>query len=179
MNTPKKITELTEQTSHNDGHEFAVVPTGTGGTKKITARNILGGYGSYYISTHTATAIASAGTYQKVGSTATTAIEVEGFTHSTNRLTYNGQKRKFRISVVATVAYDTMGLIGVAIAKNGSVVTSSIIEMDIDTSGSKKVVKTEIYGELNQGDFIEVWCTGDTTPSDLTFHNMIVTVQAL
>lgn len=134
-------------------------------------------FGNYYMTNNaTITPIAVSGTaYKILGTTTENAIN-QKFTHSNNRLTYTGGlDRNFQVSATVSFTSGNNKVIGLYIAKNGSIVTSS--EMYATTSGSGRAesIHVQTVLELTANDYIELWIENDTDTTDITveFLNLI------
>jgi hypothetical protein len=136
-------------------------------------------HGSYYVTVPAATVPSIVGTYQKVNGV-TAAVDSQAlFTHSTNRLTYNGTKDihcDSRAGMTLTVAGNNK-TVGFAFAVNGVVLAHTI--MHHRTSSSTDVVTIAIAGDftLAPGDYVEIWGAGIDDATPFTAQRMYVALD--
>lgn len=117
----------------------------------------------------TATVISAVNTPTKVLGTTTANAINQKFTHSNNRATYSGELVKdFQITAVASLFGSSNRVIGMYVAKNGSVITTS--EMYATTSGSGRAesVTVQTITELVNGDYLEIWVENSTDSTNVT-----------
>ena len=117
----------------------------------------------------TATVISAVNTPTKVLGTTTANAINQKFTHSNNRATYSGELVKdFQITAVASLFGSSNRVIGMYVAKNGSVITTS--EMYATTSGSGRAesVTVQTITELVNGDYLEIWIENSTDSTNVT-----------
>jgi hypothetical protein len=137
-------------------------------------------YGAYYISSSAATTPAGAGTFLKALGT-TTAIAENNFTHSTNRLTYNGTPDCFAVAM-ASVSMTCAGvskIVSLGFAENGAILTPTRIDRKIGTGsdiGAAGVVGT---ATLSTNDYLELWVANQTDTGTVTYDYAYVIVLGL
>ena len=134
-------------------------------------------YGECYISSVTATTIATTGTFVKVAGT-TTAGTLSNFTHpASNRLTYTGTAtRKFLITVALSFHGTGTNDYKFAFHKNtSSLLSASIISTTGAGTGDLAHVSCQTIIELATNDFIEVFVTNAdaTNSATIDFMNMV------
>lgn len=137
--------------------------------------------GNYYMLDNTAsTTISATDTPVKIsGSTIANSIN-QKFTHTDNKLTYVGALiRDFQISANASFTSGNNQVIGLYVAKNGVVISSS--EMYATTSGSGRAesINCQTITELNENDYIEMWIENSTSTSNITVEYLNVIVKSL
>lgn len=125
-----------------------------------------------------ATVIVSVSQFVKVLGT-TTAVTLNGFAHSNNRLTYTGSERRmFWVDVNASVqSASNNRVLGFALYKNGILVSGSRIITRTEGNNSRAMPGISVPVMLAQGDYIEVWGTNDTNASNFTVNEMQVVVR--
>ena len=134
-------------------------------------------YGCYYISTPAETSITGATTPIKAAGT-TTEIASNGFSHTSNRLTYSGTATlKFvaQGNVSATKASGTGADIRYAVAKNGTIVTG----LSVTRNTSSSVEGAMAFGgivTLATNDYVEIWVENLTNADNLTIQEGSLTV---
>ena len=121
-----------------------------------------GTHGEVYFSTPAATVLAAATPAKAAGTT--TGLHIHGFTHTDNRLTYNGvASHDFLINATTTLTKAGGGAtIGhIYIAKNG--VVEPGLEIRQSMAGSTDQVAMAIFGtvELATNDYVELWLSTD------------------
>lgn len=129
----------------------------------------------YMLNNATATTITAANTWVKAdGSTQENTLNSK-FSHSKNRLIYTGAFDSiFLVIVMANLAAGNNNRdLGIAIAKNGTVITESEMTFHTKIAGDEYSGGTQALVELTTNDYIEVWVkdvggTGTITMSDMT-----------
>ena len=117
----------------------------------------------------TATVISASNTPTKVLGTTTANAINQKFTHSNNRATYSGELVKdFQVSAVASLAGSNNRVIGMYVAKNGTVIADS--EMYATTSGTGRAesITVQTITELVNGDYLEIWIENSSDSSNVT-----------
>ena len=150
-----------------------ILPVANGGTGVTQSA-----YGEYYISSVTATAIATAGDFVKVAGTTTAGTSLSNFTHpASNKLTYTGTAtRKFLITAALSFHGNAADDYKFAFTKNASTTLSaSIISSTGSGAGDLAHVSCQTIVELDTNDFIEVFVTNANTTNSATidFMNMV------
>lgn len=117
----------------------------------------------------TTTVISAVNTPTKVLGTTTANAINQKFTHSNNRATYSGELVKdFQVTAVASLFGSTNRVIGMYVAKNGTVISDS--EMYATTSGTGRAesVTVQTITELVNGDYLEIWIENSTDATNVT-----------
>lgn len=136
--------------------------------------------GAYYVSSSSGTTITVADTYYKMAGTTTERGEIKDFTHTDNRLTYNGKNdKRFHINISHSSSYNSGAAIEAhyAIAVNGAVETPSIIDRKLSTPTDHGAASNNWKVTLSEDDYIEVWVTADRSGVVLTGDHVMVTVS--
>jgi hypothetical protein len=136
--------------------------------------------GGYYVSTATATTIAVTNTWYKVLGT-TTATSTERFSHSNNRLTYLGNNTQKLLINFSGNFIDGAGtpIAQIAIAKNGSIETPTIMRVDLKHSGGADNVSISAILTLDRDDYLEVFIRNTTNTNNITCNFGQMTVIGL
>lgn len=136
---------------------------------------------SYYMNNNaTATVISTIGTAVKVAGTTTGASISQRFTNTANRSTYNGAiDRDFKISAVLSVESGNNNVIGIYIAKNGTLLTESEVYLTTNAGGRAEAGIAQVITAMTLNDYIEIWVENDTSTTDITVTDMNVIVEAL
>jgi hypothetical protein len=143
-------------------------------------------HGGLYVSSSSATTIGVAGTFVKVaGTTTITPGSSSGITMpSDNRLTYDAAAaglptRHFTIDTeMSMTSAGNNQDVRFAIAKNGTVITGSDIARKIGTGADVGAMGLAWNVELASTDFVEIWCTNDTSTSTITATKMVTSAFA-
>ena len=154
-----------------------ILPVANGGTGVTQSA-----YGEYYISSVTATAIATAGDFVKVAGTTTAGTSLSNFTHpASNKLTYTGTAtRKFLITAALSFHGNAADDYKFAFTKNASTTLSaSIISSTGSGAGDLAHVSCQTIVELDTNDFIEVFVTNANTTNSATIDFMNVAAVAI
>lgn len=131
----------------------------------------------FYISTPTATVFPDAATWTKVAGTTTNSVVHASFSHSNNRLTYTGTVNILAHGF-ASFSYSTNinnQILHIATAKNGVVITASIIQRKTGVGGDVGSSALHYMCTLAENDYIEVFAlyTDWNTDTDLAlFEHM-------
>jgi hypothetical protein len=149
-------------------------------------------YGSFYFSTPAATVLAAATPLKAAGTT--TELTSYEFTHTDNRLTYNGViARDFFVHAELSITKEiaTESLLTLHIAKNGVPVTGlnkqfSVGPVILDSGGTPHEIAgtqrppVSVSGalSLSGGDYVEVWVETDTG-DDITVQDGTVYTKVL
>ena len=137
---------------------------------------------SYYMNGNaTATTIAVVSTPVKAVGTTTSATITQLFTNSTtNRATYNGAlTRDFKVSAVMSVESGNNNVIGLYIAKNGTIVAESEIYITTNAGGRAEAGVCQAIIELVTDDYVEVFVENSTGTSNITVTDLNVIVEGL
>ena len=138
-------------------------------------------YGGYYLTTPSANAIATMGVFEKMEGT-TTDTGLRGFTHSNNQLTYIGES-KIYVNISANVyilpsALD-VPILSIAIAINGTVVSSTEMSNSVVVMGKGTQISTDLATNLNQNDTIEIWVANVSTNASILASKATVVISEL
>ena len=134
-------------------------------------------YGCFYVSTPAETSISGATTPTKAAGT-TTEIASNGFSHTSNRLTYSGTATlKFYVqgNVSATKAAGTSADIRYAIAKNGTIVTGLSVSRNTSSTAEGAMAFGGIV-TMATDDYVEIWVENLTNSDNLTIQEGSLTV---
>lgn len=125
----------------------------------------------------TATTIAVTGTYYKVDGVTTGAL-LDHFTHSNNRLTYTGlAPKKIKISVSAALKSGSNNqIVGIQVAKNGSVVTGGKMRGKLLSAGDPTNMSITDATDIVNGDYIELFVTNETGTNAITVEDLQMTI---
>lgn len=114
---------------------------------------------------------------------ATTASSVnQRFSHSSGRLTYTGALTKtFEVTVASSYKCPAASqeIVGIYIAKNGTIIPESEMYAKTDTSGSPMTCTNLSILTLQTNDYIEVFIENASSNADLLMEFMSVSVKAL
>lgn len=137
--------------------------------------------GNYYmLNNATTTTISQTETPVKVAGTTTANAINQKFSHTDNRLTYTGSLiRDFEVLANASFTSGNNQVIGLYVAKNGTVIASS--EMYATTSGSGRAesINCQTIVELVENDYVEVWIENETSASNITVEYLNVIAKSL
>jgi len=126
-------------------------------------------YGSMYISAATSTTVATSGTYVKALGT-TTSVNLNRVTMpANNRLTYTGTP-DVHAHIALSVSFSTSGTnqtLGLAVAKNGSILTHSEIRNKSGAAGD--LLSTALHADamLSTNDYLEIFVTNHSGTTSL------------
>ena len=130
----------------------------------------------YMVGNATSTPIAVSGTYYK-GLGTTTSSVAEKFANTDNRATYGGAvTARFSVSGIASVTSANNNVIGLRIAKNGTVIAASTASSTTNASSRAEGVHTQALIELAPGDYVEVWVTNNTGTTAVVLETLSLIV---
>ena len=128
----------------------------------------------------TATTVAATSTYYKVAGTTTLEAISQKFSHSSNRLTYDGAiTRDFRVTVTATATSGNNNEIGMRIAKNGTTLTNSTGITTTSGTGKAENAISQSVVQLATNDYVEIFVSNETATNNITVTYLSVIVEAL
>lgn len=139
-------------------------------------------FGMNYLSSAQTTAIATVNTPVAFnGNAAVMSQYADLFTMNNNgRATYNGRRSITADVTVALSAEPASGTnkdLAFYVAKNGVVDTNSGIDRTI-SAGSPAAIALVWAFELEQNDYVEVWCENKTDATDIVFNDVVARVKA-
>lgn len=137
---------------------------------------------SYYMNGNaTATTIAVISTAVKVAGTTTSAAITQLFTNTTtNRATYDGSlQRDFKVSAVMSVESGNNNVVGLYIAKNGTLLTESETYITTNAGGRAEAGVCQVVTNMVAADYIEIFVENSTSTADVTVTDMNVIVEGL
>lgn len=136
---------------------------------------------SYYMNGNaTATTIAVIGTAVKAAGTTTSAAISQRFTNTDNRATYDGAiQRDFKVTAVMSVQSGNNNVIGIYIAKNGSLLPESEVYITTNAGGRAEAASCQVLLAMVDTDYIEIWVENDTSTANVTVTELNVIVEAL
>jgi hypothetical protein len=137
--------------------------------------------GNYYMTNNaTVTTISTVDTPVKaLGTTTANAIN-QKFTHTDNRLTYVGALiRDFQVTATVSLTSGNNRVIGVYVAKNGVVISSSEMYSTTSGSGRSESVTCQTILELNENDYVEIWVENSSNSDDITVEYLNVICKSL
>lgn len=137
--------------------------------------------GNYFMTNNaTATTISIVDTPVKALGTTTANTINQKFTHTDNRLTYVGALiRDFQVTATVSLTSGNNNLIGVYVAKNGTVIASSEMYSTTSSGGKAESITCQTILELNQNDYIEIWVENSTGITDITVEYLNVICKSL
>lgn len=134
----------------------------------------------YMLNNATTTVISSIGTAVKVLGTTTANTINQKFSHSDNRLTYTGGLiRDFQVSATATLTSGNNNVIGLYVAKNGVVITSSEMYATTSSGGRAESIACQTILEMEENDYIEIWVENDSSTTNVTVEYLNVICKSL
>ena len=137
--------------------------------------------GNYFMTNNaTVTTITTVDTAVKVlGATTANAIN-QKFTHTDNRLTYVGALiRDFQVTATISLTSGNNKVIGVYVAKNGVIITSSEMYSTTSGSGRAESVTCQTILELAENDYVEIWVENSSNSDDITVEYLNVICKSL
>jgi hypothetical protein len=147
----------------------------TGITNSYVASN-------YYMNANaTVTDIVTQGVAVKIAGTTSSNAITQKFTNSNNRATYTGGiSRLFTVTAIVSVTSTSSNdQIGIYIAKNGSIITSSEAYLTTNTANRAENLMVQTLVSLSTNDYVEIFAENATDNSDITVTDLNVVVRAV
>lgn len=134
----------------------------------------------YMLNNATATVISGSGVPAKVLGTTTPNAINQKFSHTNNRLTYTGGLiRDFQVSVTTSLTSGNNNVIGVYVAKNGTIITESEMYGTTSSAGRAESITCQTILEMQENDYIEIWVENNTSSQNITVEYMNVICKSL
>ena len=128
----------------------------------------------------TVTTISVTNTPVKALGTTTANTINQKFTHTDNRLTYVGALiRDFQVTATVSLSSGNNNVIGVYVAKNGVVISSSEMYSTTSSGGKAESITCQTILELNENDYVEIWVENNTAVTDVTTEYLNVICKSL
>lgn len=137
--------------------------------------------GNYFMTNNaTTTTITAIDTPVKVLGTSTANAINQKFTHSNNRLTYVGSLiRDFQVTATLSLTSGNNNVVGVYVAKNGNIITSSEMYSTTSSGGRAESITCQTILELNQNDYVEIFVENASAVSNITVEYLNVITKSL
>jgi hypothetical protein len=128
----------------------------------------------------TATTGLTQGVPAKVAGTTSLNSISQKFSHSSNRLTYDGSlSREFQVTVVATLTSGNNKVIGLFVAKNGTTISESEMQTTTSGTGRSESITCQTILELATSDYVEIFCSNESGTQDVTVEYLNVIVKGI
>jgi hypothetical protein len=110
----------------------------------------------------------------------TTAMKLEGFTHTNGRLTCTGVIRTYEVQFNGNVSKGGGGATVAlsAIFKNGAAVVGSGTTLRISSSSDHRALAILCHADLGPGDYVEIWVQTDTG-DNITIDGGVLSVKVI
>lgn len=133
----------------------------------------------YYMNGNaTATTVSAIGATYKVSGTTTSGTFTSKFTNTDNRATYTGNVAKiFKTVATLSVESGNNNVIGVYIAKNGTLLTDSEVYITTNAGGRAEACTVQTLTTLDTNDYIEIFVENDTAVTDITVTDLNVIID--
>ena len=138
-------------------------------------------FANYYMTNNaTPTVITLANTaYKILGSTTPNTIN-QKFTHTDNRVTYTGEIiRDFEVTAIISFTTGNNKVIGLYVAKNGSILPESEMYATASGSGRAESISIQTVLNLQENDYVEIWIENETDTTNVTVEYLNATIKAL
>ena len=137
---------------------------------------------SFYMATPAATTIAAAGTYYKAAGTTTfedATADLTDDSGTSNRIKYIGTPAR-HCEVAASVSLtcaSSNDIVGFRIAKNGVTLADTTARVKLGTGTDINNISLIAHMDLALNDYIELWCTNESTTGAITVQNCHVIIS--
>ena len=137
--------------------------------------------GNYFMTNNAiSTVISTIDTPVKVLGTTTANAINQKFTHTDNRLTYVGALiRDFQVTATVSLTSGNNNVIGVYVAKNGTVINSSEMYSTTSSGGRSESITCQTILELNQNDYVEIFVENSSSTTNITVEYLNVICKSL
>lgn len=144
----------------------------------VTNSSSITGY--YMTGNVTQTVISATSTPVKVAGATTSTPISQRFNNTNNKAEYVGSiTRDFKVTASISLSSGNNNLIGVYVAKNGSVITESAVNVTTSASGRVENCICQVIVKLFDGDYVELFAENDTAASNITVSDLNVVIEAL
>ena len=133
----------------------------------------------YYMNGNvTATTVSEIGATYKVAGTTTSGTFTSKFTNTDNRATFTGNVSKiFKVVATLSVESGNNNIIGVYIAKNGTLLTDSEVYITTNAGGRAEACTVQSLVVLEINDYIEIFVENDSAVTDITVTDLNVIID--
>jgi len=143
--------------------------------------NNSGNIGQYYMTGNaTATTIGSINVFVKAAGTTTAGSFIEKFTHTDNRLTYNGAFTGFyKVTAIVTLTSGNNNVVQLRVGVNGTTAISSTSQATTSGAGKSENVTCGDIVSLSTNDYIEIFAANTTGANNITVSEINVILERL
>lgn len=136
--------------------------------------------GGYYVNDSvTATTIVQS-VYSKIAGVTTAMAYLRRFTHTDNRLTYAGSLDiVVKLTVTLSANSGNNQVLGFKIYKNEVEILGTLQKVTTSGNGRSENVKLQTVVECSPTDYFEVWCTNQTSSTDITVTDINTIIERL
>jgi hypothetical protein len=140
-----------------------------------------GNIGQYYMTANaTTTTIGVINTFVKVAGTTITGSFIEKFTHTDNRLTYNGALTGFyKITSIVSLTSGNNNVVQLRVGLNGTTSVPSTSQTTTSGAGKSENVTCSDIVSLNTNDYIEIFTANTTGTNNITVSEVNVIIERL
>ena len=164
--------------TYTDGIDYLDNRVRWSNSKGITNTSEIGNY--YMNNNATVTTISAVEVPVKISGTTTSNTINQKFTHTDNRLEYTGGlDRDFQVSATMSFTTGNNKVVGMYVAKNGSIIPSSEMYATSSASGRAESIHIQTILNMTAGDYIELWIENDTDSTNITVEFLNVIVKSL
>jgi hypothetical protein len=139
-------------------------------------------YLNYFdFSSDSETNITTQDVYVKLNTDTTMGFSRNGLTHANNRVTNTGATRIFYVSAIGSFQSASGSEIGMAVFKNGSIVSCSEQFSIIPPAGATKsaAIPSQCLVQLEENDYLEIFVKNSTSTANITTDTINVILQGL
>lgn len=135
---------------------------------------------AYMVDNATPTTISVSGTFYKILGTTIAGTINQRFSHSNNRLTFDGQiNGAFKITTIISCSSGNNQLLLARIAVNGVTIVASESQISTSGSGRSENLTAMAIVELGSTDYIEIFIANSTSTSNVTVSELNFIVEPL
>lgn len=140
-----------------------------------------GNIGQYYMTGNaTETVIGGINTFVKIAGTTTAGTYVEKFTHTDNKLTYNGALTGFyKVTTVVSLTSGNNNIVQLRVGLNGTTTIPSTSQTVTSGAGKSENVTCSDVVSLATNDYIEMFTANTTGANNITASEITVIVERL
>ena len=135
---------------------------------------------AFMVNNAVTTPIAITGTFYKILGTTTSSSLSQRFTHTNNRLTFEGQiSGAFKISAILSCSSGNNQLLAVRASVNGVTIAASESQVTTSGSGRSENLKLAAIVELNNADYIEIFIANTTSTNSIVVSELNFIIEPL
>lgn len=161
--------------THIESTNYLYFDDGSNEMRRIV-RSKLNSFLNYYDHLGTSVTTIADTNFHKLNTTTTLGLYNDNFQHTNNRVTNVNTSRNCKIESSISVTSGNNNVLNFAFYKNGSIVTSSEMDVTCSASGKASTITIQAIVSLAINDYVEVWVKNQSSNDVTLIHfNVIIT----